>query len=43
MKKLFVSFVTSGMFVVRTLTFLLMLLLQRLVGGAEVRPVERVA
>jgi hypothetical protein len=36
-KRLYVNFVTAGMFVVRMITFLLMFLLQRSVGGAEVR------
>ena len=36
MKTLYVAFVTAGMFVVRLITFLLMLIMQKAVGGAEV-------
>jgi hypothetical protein len=37
MKKAWVGVVVTGMFVVRMLTLALMALLQRLVGGADVR------
>jgi len=43
MRKAWVSFVVAGMFVVRIVTLLLMALLQRLVGGAEVQPTVRAA
>jgi hypothetical protein len=43
MKRLYVAFVTAGMFVVRMLTFLLMMVLQRAVGGAEIRPPSEAA
>ncbi len=43
MKRVWVAFVTAGMFVVRMLSFLLMLVLQHTVGGAEIRPMERPA
>lgn len=42
MKSAWVAFVTAGMFVVRMVTFLLMLVLQHTVGGAEIRPTAHV-
>ena len=42
-KSLYVAFVTAGMFLVRLMTFLLMLIMQRAVGGAEIRPPSQAA
>jgi hypothetical protein len=38
MKRLYVTFVAASMFVIRSVALFFMILLQRYVGGADVRP-----